>query len=128
MKLMKKDTRPSRDKEYRLWHAILKARTPTEWRQLIRGLKPRCQNAVARIVWWDYFADRNASERWNHLDWALHTFDEPPIEEWQQALMQIGYPEAAAVRRVNGDQKFFRYTLAPDNIVPQQKESLYADL
>lgn len=68
------------------------------------------QNAVARIAWWDYFADRTASERWTHLDWCLSTFDEPSVEEWQAALVQIGYPEEAAKRRVNAEQKFFHYT------------------
>lgn len=125
--MIKKDTRPSREKGYRKWHAILKAKQPKEWVQQIRELKPRLQNAVARIVWWDYFADKTSAERWHHLDWCLHTFDEPPVEEWQQALIQLGYPEAAAKRRVHAGQKFFKYTVKPDNIVPRQKESLWAD-
>jgi len=77
---------------------------------MIRALPRHLQNGVARLVWWDYFADRGCTQRWKQLDWALNTHDEPEIEEWQQALIGLGYPEAAAVRRVNRYQKFFGYT------------------
>ncbi len=61
-------------------------------------------------MWWDFFADRNVTERWKHIDWCLNTYDEPTIEEWQAALVEVGYTEEAARARVNAQQKFFGYT------------------
>ena len=115
MMTIQKKRRPSQDPNYRKWHSELKARNPEMWLVLIKALPDHLHNGVGRIVWWDYFADRTASTRWDHLDWCLQSRDEPDIEEWQAALMLLGYPEAAAKRRVNRYQKFFKYSGNPEN-------------
>lgn len=126
-RFMIRKQRPSQQPGYRKWHSELKARNPEMWLVLIKALPKHLQNGVARIVWWDYFADRTPSNRWAHLDWCLSSRDEPDIEEWQQALISLGYPEAAAYRRVNRYQKFFSYTDS-EQPKPQKKESLRLNL
>lgn len=120
--MIKKKKRPSQDPGYKKWHAELKARGPETWLAMIRALPAHLQNGVARIVWWDYFADKSVADKWPQLDWCLNTRDEPNVEEWQAALVGLDYPVAAAERRVNRYQKFFGYT-DQSKVVPIRKES-----
>ena len=86
------------------WIAAAKVRTPEAWRQAIDGISDRTVRIhAACIVWWDYFGSRPASSAWTHLDeykaaWRADRSADP--KSVRKALMQIGYPERLAERRV----------------------------
>jgi len=86
------------------WIAAAKERTPQEWRQAIDGISDMTVRIhAACIVWWDYFGSRPASSAWTHLDeyksaWRADRTADPKCV--RKALMQIGYPERLAERRV----------------------------
>ena len=84
------------------WYA-LRNRTPEEWRENIERI--RCHNIrlkVASIVWWDFFGERNTTERWPHLDNYLSQYGRERYtreETVMRALMLVGYPEHQAIKR-----------------------------
>jgi len=86
------------------WIAAAKLRTPEAWREAIDGISDRTVRIhAACIVWWDYFGSRPASSAWTHLDeykaaWRADRSADP--KSVRKALMQIGYPERLAERRV----------------------------
>jgi hypothetical protein len=86
------------------WVAAAKTRTPEAWRQAIDGIGDMTVRIhAACIVWWDYFGSRPASSAWTHLDeyksaWKADRVADP--KSVRKALMQIGYPERLAERRV----------------------------
>ena len=86
------------------WIAAAKLRTPKSWREAIDGISDRTIRIhAACIVWWDYFGSRPASSAWTHLDeyksaWRADRSADP--KSVRKALMQIGYPERLAERRV----------------------------
>ena len=90
------------------WIGAAKTRTPEEWRQAIDGISDMTVRIhAACIVWWDYFGSRPASSAWTHLDeyksaWrADRGADRKSV---RKALMQIGYPERLAERRVKVEE------------------------
>ena len=90
------------------WIAAAKARTPEAWRQAVDGISDMAVRIhAACIVWWDYFGSRPASSAWTHLDdyksaWKADRTADP--KSVRKALMQIGYPERLAERRVKIDE------------------------
>ncbi len=88
----------------KVWVAAAKERTPQEWRQAVDGISDMAVRIhAACIVWWDYFGSRPASSAWTHLDdyksaWKADRTADP--KSVRKALMQIGYPERLAERRV----------------------------
>ena len=86
------------------WITAAKVRTPEAWREAIDGISDRTVRIhAACIVWWDYFGSRPASSAWTHLDeykaaWRADRGANP--KSVRKALMQIGYPERLAERRV----------------------------
>ena len=90
------------------WIAAAKVRTPDEWRQAIDGISDKTVRIhAACIVWWDYFGSRPASSAWTHLDeyksaWRADRGADP--KSVRKALMQIGYPERLAERRVKVEE------------------------
>ena len=86
------------------WNAAAKLRTPEAWREAIDGISDRTVRIhAACIVWWDYFGSRPASSAWTNLDeyksaWRADRNADP--KSVRKALMQIGYPERLAERRV----------------------------
>jgi len=86
------------------WIAAAKERTPEAWRQAVDGISDRTVRIhAACVVWWDYFGSRPASSAWTHLDdykaaWRADRSADP--KSVRKALMQIGYPERLAERRV----------------------------
>lgn len=90
------------------WIAAAKVRTPEAWRAAIDGISDRTVRIhAACVVWWDYFGSRPASSAWTHLDeykaaWrADRGADRKSV---RKALMQIGYPERLAERRVKVEE------------------------
>ncbi len=92
----------------RAWIAAAKVRTPEAWREAIDGISDRTVRIhAACIVWWDYFGSRPASSAWTHLDeykaaWRADRSADP--KSVRKALMQIGYPERLAERRVKVEE------------------------
>ena len=90
------------------WIAAAKIRTPEAWRQAIDGISDMAVRVhAACIVWWDYFGSRPASSAWTHLDeyksaWKADRKADP--KRVRKALMQIGYPERLAERRVKSEE------------------------
>jgi len=91
------------------WIAAAKARTPEAWREAIDGIGDRTVRIhAACVVWWDHFSTRPASSAWTHLDeykaaWRADRGADPKIV--RKALMQIGYPERLAERRVKIEEQ-----------------------
>lgn len=77
---------------------------PEVWLERVKSLPVEVQQQVARVVWWDHFASRRVTERWNHLDhWLVSPEKEQlvPIDRdiFVKYLLQIGYePEKATLR------------------------------
>ena len=83
--------------------AILNARCPEEWRSAIDTITdPSIKIQAACIVWWDYFAHREVSDRWPHLDECVQAWNvriHVPQSQFEAALLSIGYlPEDARSR------------------------------
>ena len=91
------------------WVAAAKGRTPEAWRLAIDGISDMTVRIhAACIVWWDYFGSRPASSAWTHLDeyksaWKADLRADP--KRVRKALMQIGYPERLAERRVKIEEE-----------------------
>lgn len=88
-------------------------RSPEQWARDIESLDADVREDAAKIIWWDFFADRRTGDRWNHLDKYLNrpcirfktllNTESPHIEvhpkRMARALMQLGYEEKLAYRR-----------------------------
>jgi len=75
---------------------------PQEWRERLDTLPVPQRYAAARIVWWEFFAERKVSRRWPHLDDLLAQRDEVEDPVLFQALLDIGAPPGWAARRIKG--------------------------
>lgn len=78
--------------------------TPQSWREALDKLDypKEVIMAAARIIWWDYFADQESVERWNHLD-DLLKYEDSPIDDDQLAMALVktgGYTLEEAKKRV----------------------------
>ncbi len=100
------------------WVARLRKVDPREWRARIMELPVKMQVFVAQIVWWDYFADKEVPKRWSDLDMWIDahpaTFRKevwPTDEEMVNALVNIGYEDKTALRRmgINQNNKWHKY-------------------
>jgi hypothetical protein len=79
----------------------LKQKHPLEWLADIRRLPKKVQSNIARIIWWDFFAEREVSQRWPHLDQYLkETMIELNKAETMKYLRQCGYTEQQADQRI----------------------------
>jgi hypothetical protein len=78
---------------------------PEIWLQQVQSLPVEAQQQVARVVWWDHFAHRKATERWSHMDqWLASPEKEKldPIDRdtFIKYLIQIGYNQEKATLRI----------------------------
>jgi acyl dehydratase len=80
--------------------SALKKISPEEWATRLETLPTPQRWAAARIVWWDYFADRPLARRWNHLDEMLASREEVSDRVLIDGLVAIGWTHAQAVSRV----------------------------
>ena len=91
------------------WIAAANERTPEAWRLAIDGIGDMTVRIhAACVVWWDFFGSRPASSAWTHLDeyksaWKADLRADPKLV--RKALMQIGYPERLAERRVKIEEE-----------------------
>lgn len=73
--------------------------SPEEWRQRLEKVPDVQRAATARIIWWDFFSQRNVKSRWNQLDNLLQGPDiEGPLIA--EGLMLCGFTEHMATTRV----------------------------
>jgi hypothetical protein len=79
-------------------------RTPAEWIERIERLPESHRGIVARVVWWDWFADRTCGKRVYEFDRWLnehlcHPDAEPEPEDLMRSMVSLGYPMEIAQRR-----------------------------
>lgn len=78
-------------------------KTPEQWAASIEALplETTMKRAVARVIWWDHFADQENKDRWNHLDVWLG-YDDAEYDDYllRMALVECGYSEEEAAKRV----------------------------
>lgn len=83
-------------------------RHPLEWLNDIRKLPVRVREVVAKIIWWDFFAVREVSKRWKHLDKYIgfnENLPEISSEELYTYLIECGYDHQHACGRLHLDYK-----------------------
>lgn len=93
---LKSELTPKQREEIAQW-ASMKHITPEDWLQRVKSLPLRCQPAIARMIWWDFWSDRVVAERWNHFDewlkWDQESEDNPiPARTLAICLKKVGYP------------------------------------
>lgn len=87
----------------RTQEAALKDRTPEVWLERVLQLPEVHQSPVARIVWWDYFAERTQDKRWPHLDrWLDWDGRDARNRDLIEGLVRVGYAPIYAWERVMG--------------------------
>jgi len=75
---------------------------PEEWLVRLNYINDiPLRNAVAKIVWWDFFGVKKCNRRWNHLDDFLKT----PSEDIEDNLLllglrSVGYSDKEATMRI----------------------------
>ena len=89
---------PSKDREPKFRYRF----TDTEAVAKIKKLPKRHRAIIGRVVWWDWFASRLSCDRTNRFDKWLNVSDpnEPDYKVLIKSLVQIGYPEYFAERRL----------------------------
>lgn len=78
--------------------------SPSQWREALDNLDTplEVKKAAARIIWWDWFADQDSTDRWNNLD-DLLSYDDSEVDDNQLAMALVrtgGYTLEQAQRRV----------------------------
>ena len=82
----------------------LKRKHPLEWLNDIRRLPKRVQSNIARIIWWDWFADREVADRWPHLDGYLkQEMVDLNKEETVKYLLRCEYTPKEANKRITDE-------------------------
>lgn len=69
---MKKRVRQTNDPEIIVVRQ-LRVRTPDEWLEVVEALPDDIRPQVARVIWWDWFANQEVRNRWPHLDKYIRT-------------------------------------------------------
>ena|SRR5690606_4069091 len=80
----------------------LKKRSPEEWCDLLKEIPKKHRSQVAKIIWWDWFGDRNVWERWPHLDRYIkpNEYVEIKDEKFVEYLLKLGYTPYMAHTRI----------------------------
>lgn len=88
--------------------AALRERTPEDWRARIDAIPAEFRLALAQIVWWDYFSEREHKDAWIHLDeyvdafWNRSHANDAPAEVIKQYLAELGYTPYSVETRLLG--------------------------
>jgi len=76
---------------------------PEVWLARVEALPVEVRYQIGNIIWWDYFAERETTKRWYHLDHILRK--RVPITATEQelfdGLVRCGYSERLANIRLN---------------------------
>jgi hypothetical protein len=74
--------------------------SPEFWYNGIVSLPEEIRATVAKVVWWDHFAQQLVSQRWPHLDeWLNKPVIQIETADWVKYLTKIGYTEYEAATR-----------------------------
>jgi hypothetical protein len=88
--------------------AALRERTPEDWRARIDAIPQQFRLALANIVWWDFFSEREKNEAWPHLDvyvdgfWNRAHANDAPGAVIRQYLAELGYTPYSVETRLLG--------------------------
>jgi len=107
----------------------LAAKSPEDWLASIKALPKKMRVHVANIVYWDYFGDQSASERWPHLDEWIAPVPEgvipepwPDPETLSEALILVGYqPHLACIRARTSAEEQRNYDRICAGAIPKTK-------
>lgn len=97
-------------KRERAIQANLRARSPQEWRERIDRIPYEFRLAIASIVWWDFFSEREVKERWDELDEYVDAFyvrshaNDAPHPIIKQYLAELGYSPFEVETRLLGNR------------------------
>lgn len=80
---------------------VLRRRSPVDWEYQPCRFEGGLKDAVARIIWWDWFSQRPFGKRWDELDEHLNERVRPmDKDDLAEALMRCGYTPVQAWKRV----------------------------
>jgi hypothetical protein len=88
--------------------AALRERTPEDWRARIDSIPAEFRLALAQIVWWDYFSEREHTQAWPQLDeyvdrfWNRAHANDAPASVIKQYLAELGYTPYSVETRLLG--------------------------
>jgi hypothetical protein len=81
----------------------LELRTEEDWLKAIKKVKPDIRVPVAKIIWWDFFSGRPASNRARGFDIYLNSdITEYPPNKMIGGLITAGYNRDIAEARLSG--------------------------
>jgi len=79
----------------------MKSKSPEDWFNAIQNVESSVRNAVAKIIWWDFFGDKVCTQRWNHLDSYINSpYEELDDNLIMEGLQVCGFTEKQAMWRV----------------------------
>ena len=82
----------------------LKRKHPLEWLYDIGRLPKKVQSNIARIIWWDFFAEREVSQRWPHLDnYLTQEMVDLTRSETIKYLRRCEYTQQQAEKRITDE-------------------------
>jgi hypothetical protein len=89
----------------RRWKRLIAKREPGRWAKIVESIRrDDVRERVANIVWWDWFAWRDVSDRWPHMDELRDRMGRarsPRRHDVLLALVKIGYPRFLADQRAS---------------------------
>jgi hypothetical protein len=85
-----------------------------EWIAMIQKLPKTHQAILARVVWWDWFAETLVKNRISEFDVWLNTplcpiEEEPKVDELIASAMTLGYPQVIATQRFRVKRNFNKF-------------------
>ena len=101
--------------------SLLKDVEPHEFVRWIKRLPKSHQGIIARVIWWDFFAEREVPKRTNLFDEWL-TYDarkeDPPKEELAESLEKMGYPRDISLKRF--EPRYYKVYYEPNQTSTQK--------
>jgi hypothetical protein len=79
----------------------LRLKTQDEWIDGIKKVPVFARALVARMIWWDFAAERLVKDRWEKFDeFLVPPYDDIPAKALINGLMLCGYSKDRAISRV----------------------------
>lgn len=102
---------------------MLTARDERTWFESMERVEERFRPGVARVIWWDYFANRIADDRWSSLDpYTTLPTGKVTDEDLIVGLVATGYTSTMAWKRIA--DKATDYGDGEDEQEPVAEESI----
>ena len=78
----------------------LRLKTQDEWIDEIKKVPAFARGLVARMIWWDFAAERLVKDRWEKFDqFLVPPYDDIPAKALINGLMLCGYSKDRAISR-----------------------------